>query len=170
MGILPHVTPEAIAATAAAYDAPAGGSDAYADEPTPGQALEQLITDWFFRVPAVRAAEARADGPAATHVYEFRWRSPRFDGELGAAHAVEIGFAFDRLHEETGWGMTGPDAPQELADDMHAAWVAFVRDGDPGWPAYRPDERAVRVFGGEESGAVVLDPRAARRRVWDDLR
>jgi para-nitrobenzyl esterase len=171
MGILPHVTPEAIAATAAVYDAPDGAADAYADEPTPGHALEQLITDWFFRVPAVRAAEARAGAAAATHVYEFAWRSPRFDGELGAAHAVEIAFAFDRLAEETGWGMIGPDAPQALADEMHAAWVAFVQGGDPGWPAYRPDARAVRVFGGDEDAAsVALDPRGARRRVWDAVR
>jgi para-nitrobenzyl esterase len=171
MGILPHVTTEAVVATAAVYGAGPEAAEAYADETTPGQALEQLITDWFFRVPALRAAEARAGGPAPTYVYEFRWRSPVQGGEFGSAHAVEIGFAFDTLAVESGWGLIGADAPQSLADEMHAAWVAFVRDGDPGWPAYAPDARRVRVFGGAEgAGAVEDDPRGARRQVWDGLR
>ncbi|WP_210491841.1 carboxylesterase family protein [Patulibacter sp. SYSU D01012] len=171
LGILPHVTAEALAPAAAVYGAGPELAARYADEPTPGQGLEQLITDWFFRVPALRAAEAPAAAGAGAWVYEFRWRSPVLDGQLGAAHAVEIAFAFDRLADESGWGMIGPDAPQPLADEMHAAWVAFVRDGDPGWPAYVPDARAVRVFGGDAGAGVVEDdPRGARRAAWDGLR
>jgi para-nitrobenzyl esterase len=171
MGILPHVTAEAVVATAGVYGVSAEAAQEYAGEPTAGQALEQVITDWFFRMPALRAAEARAGGPAPTYVYEFRWRSPVQGGDFGAAHAVEIGFAFDTLAVESGWGLTGSDAPQALADEMHAAWVAFVRDGDPGWPAYAPDARSVRIFGGAEgAGAVEDDPRGARRKVWDGLR
>ncbi|WP_022928036.1 carboxylesterase/lipase family protein [Patulibacter americanus] len=171
MGILPHVTAEAIPATAAVYGVPAEAAAAYADEATPGQGVEQVITDWFFRVPALRAAEARADGPAPTYVYEFRWRSPVQGGDFGAAHAVEIGFAFDTLAVESGWGLVGPDAPQALADEMHAAWVAFVRDGNPGWAPYAPDDRQVRIFGGADgAGAVEVDPRGERRQVWDGLR
>ncbi|MGX6448938.1 carboxylesterase/lipase family protein, partial [Patulibacter sp. S7RM1-6] len=162
LGVLPHVTADALAPAAAVYGAGPEVADRYADEPTPGQGLEQLITDWFFRVPALRAAEAQAAAGTAAHVYEFRWRSPVLDGELGAAHAVEIAFPFDRLADESGWGMIGPDAPQALADEMHAAWVAFVRDGDPGWPAYAPATRRVRIFDGPGgAGAVEEDPRGA---------
>jgi para-nitrobenzyl esterase len=32
-----------------------------------------------------------------SYVYEFEWRSPAFNGELGAAHAVELPFVFDTL-------------------------------------------------------------------------
>ena len=48
---------------------------------------------------------------------------------------------------------------------MHAAWVAFVATGDPGWPAYGT-ERTVRRFGGANTG-VVQDPAPALRAVWD---
>lgn len=170
LGVLPHVTPEALPAAGAVYGLTAEAAGAYADAPTPGDGLEALISDWFFRVPALRTAEVRT-GPAATYLYEFRWRSPSLDGQLGAAHAVEIAFAFDTTADPTGWGMIGPDAPQALADEMHAAWVAFVTAGDPGWPAYVPEQRAVRIFGGAAGpGAVEQDPGGARRQVWDGLR
>jgi para-nitrobenzyl esterase len=171
LGIIQHVTAETLPFAGDAYRLPAESAEAYADAATPGDGLEALISDWFFRVPAIRVAEARWDGPAPTHVYEFRWRSPQLDGELGAAHAVEIAFAFDTTEVESGWGMIGPDAPKALAEEMHAAWVAFARDGDPGWPAYEPDRRAVRIFGGTAgAGAVEDDPNGARRAVWDGLR
>lgn len=172
LGILEHVTAETLPFAGDAYRLPAESAAVYADgAATPGDGLEALISDWFFRIPAIRAAEARWGGPAATHVYEFRWRSPVLDGRLGAAHAVEIAFAFDTTTVESGWGMIGPDAPRVLADEMHAAWVAFVRDGDPGWPAYDPARRAVRVFGGADgAGAIEDDPHGARREVWDGLR
>jgi para-nitrobenzyl esterase len=171
LGILPHVTAETLPFAGDTYRLPAESAAVYADAPTPGDGLEALMSDWMFRIPALRAAEARWGGPASTHVYEFRWRSPMLDGELGAAHAVEIAFPFDTLGVEAGWGMIGPDAPQALADEMHAAWVAFVRDGDPGWPAYEPERRAVRIFGGAEgAGALEDDPQGARRALWDGLR
>lgn len=170
LGALPHVTPEALPAAGAVYGLPPEAAGAYADAATPGDGLEALLSDWFFRIPALRAAEART-GAGRSFLYEFRWRSPSLDGELGAAHAVEIGFAFDTIAEPSGWGMIGPDAPQPLADEMHAAWVAFVAAGDPGWPAYAPDHRAVRIFGGAAGpGAVEQDPGGARRQVWHGLR
>ena len=54
---------------------------------------------------------------------------------LGACHGLEIPFVFDTLGNGTEplWG-TNP--PQQLADTMHAAWVAFATNGDCGWPKY----------------------------------
>jgi para-nitrobenzyl esterase len=98
---------------------------------SPGEVLGQLLTDRMLRAPATRIARART---APTFVYEFSWRSP-IRG-LDAAHALEIGFAFDRLGDPEALLLAGPDAPADLARDMHAAWVAFIRDGDPGWPRF----------------------------------
>ena len=67
------------------------------------------------------------------YVYQFAWRSPQFDGRLGACHALEIPFVFDTLGKGTEL-LWGPDPPQPLADAMHAAWVAFASNADPGWP------------------------------------
>lgn len=171
LGLLPHVTVEALPYAGDPYRLPAEGVAVYAQAPTPADGLTAIMSDWMFRIPALRVAEARWGGEVGTHVYEFRWASPVLDGELGAAHAVEIGFAFDTTANEASWGMIGPDAPQALATEMHAAWVAFVEDGDPGWPTYEPEGRTVRIFGGEHGeGALEDDPDGDRRAVWDGLR
>lgn len=97
-----------------------------------GEIIGQVLTDLILRVPAVEIARGRT---APTFVYEFAWPSPVRD--LRAAHALEIGFVFDALHDTAGQRMTGPDAPRELAQRMHADWIRFAETGDPGWSAFR---------------------------------
>jgi para-nitrobenzyl esterase len=133
---------------------------------TPGDLLSAVVTDWFFRVPALRLAEAHAGHGGSSHVYEFAWRSPQFGGRLGACHYLDVGFVFDRLAPERALVGTGP--PQRLADAMHAAWVAFARSGDPGWPRYEADRRATMRFA--DTCEVVDDPSAEERRLWDGIR
>jgi para-nitrobenzyl esterase len=156
----------------AGYGVPADAAlDTYrSDAPTatPGELLVKIATDWFFRMPAVRLAEARAGAPGRTYMYEFAWPSPQFGGRLGACHALEIGFVFDTLDTAGVEPLAGPSAPQELADVVHAAWVSFVQTGDPGWPSYDVRTRPVQVFG--ELSAVVPDPRSAQRALWDGVR
>ena len=141
-----------------------------ADAPsaTPGELMIAVATDWYFRIPALRLAEARAGAGGRTHVYEFAWPSPRFEGRLGACHALEIPFVFDTLAAPGSEALGGPDAPQDLADVMHRAWVDFVTTGDPGWPAYDLADRPVQVFGTLTS--VTPDPRGAQRQVWEGVR
>jgi para-nitrobenzyl esterase len=100
-------------------------------------------------------------------MYEFAWRSPRYDGLLGACHALEIPFVFHTLGNGTEplWG-TNP--PQRLADTMHAAWVAFATQGDPGWPKYDLSRRATMRF--DTTSEVVDDPRSAERALWEGVR
>ncbi len=131
----------------------------------PGDVLVAALSDWFFRLPALRLAESRLALGLDTHVYEFGWRTPVLDGVLGACHALEIGFVFDTLDVPEGQALTGTDPPQALADDMHRAWVRFATDGDPGWPAYGT-ARATRRFGGAHDGEVLLDPEPVRRQLW----
>ncbi|WP_226532994.1 carboxylesterase/lipase family protein [Microbacterium paraoxydans] len=105
-----------------------------------GEVFGQLVTDMVLRAPLSRVASAR---PESTHVYEFAWPSPVRD--LRAAHALELGFVFDRLDDEEARRLAGPAAPRELAAEMNAAWIGFVSSGDPGWPAYG-SERRTRLF------------------------
>ncbi len=150
-------------ATDGAYETLAGSTGST----HPGELMVAGLTDWFFRLPALRLAEARLALGERTWVYEFGWRSPVLGGVLGSCHALEIGFVFDTLDEPAGRPMTGDDPPQTLADDMHGAWVRFVRDGDPGWAAYG-EQRSTRRFGGADDGEVVDDPRPERRLLWPD--
>jgi para-nitrobenzyl esterase len=151
-----------------------GGSDrdvaeVYAQlDGSPGDRFSAIASDWYLRVPAIRLAEARAGGPAPTHLYELTWRSPEFEGRLGACHALDLPFVFDTLATPSGRALTGDAAPPMLADEMHAAWVAFAREGDPGWPPYEPATRSVQLF--DEQSWVAADPHGDRRAVWDGLR
>ncbi len=136
---------------------------------TPGDLLGALITDWFFRIPAIRLAEAHAKNGGSTHMYEFAWRSPLFDGRFGAAHAVEIEFVFDNLARDGATGLAGNEPPQALADVMHRAWVAFASNGSPGWSPYDPVGRSVMRFD-QTGGYLVMDPAAKERQLWDGIR
>lgn len=136
-------------------------------EASPGELLAALMRDYVFRIPAVRIAEARADAGLATYVYEFAWPTPQLGGRLGATHALEIGFTFDTLDDPAGEPFAGTAPPQHLADTMHAAWVAFVTGGDPGWPAYGTDRTVMRFA---DAGGAVTDPDAELRAVWEGVR
>ncbi len=171
-GIAEHITEPALAAITGAYgldvDAALAAYRARSPQATPGELLADVMTDWFFRIPAVRLCEARAAGGAPAYHYEFAWRSPQYDGRLGACHALEMGFVFDTLGLDEGVALQGEAPPQQVADDMHRAWVAFATSGDPGWPAYTAERRSVMRFG--EPSSVVEDPRADERRLWEGVR
>ena len=134
----------------------------------PGRTLAALGTDWMFRIPAIRLAEAQhhAQGEPS-YMYEFAWPSQALDGALDACHSLELPFVFNTLDEDGSDLLTGP-APQELADEVHQAWIAFIRDGDPGWRPYSPDDRAVQRF--DAATETITDPRAQARELWHGIR
>ncbi|MFF1409168.1 carboxylesterase/lipase family protein [Streptomyces sp. NPDC058289] len=110
----------------------------------PADLLGHLLTDRLLRDP-LRALAGAAGRSAPSFVYEFAW--PSGVPGLGSCHALELGFVFDTLDvPEASW-LAGPDAPRELAEEMHAAWVRFAVDGDPGWAPWNGDGPP-KVFGG----------------------
>lgn len=134
-------------------------------EPTPGATLAAILTDWFFWIPALRLAERHR---GTSYVYEFAWRSELFEGELGACHALEIGFVFDTIDDPRGGLLYADAPPRQLADSMHASWVSFACTGRPGWRPYDPATRHTMTFDADSRPCV--DPRPSRRRAWDGVR
>ena len=170
-GAIGQITPEALAGVTAAYGLPVDAAlTAYrAAEPgaSAGDLLAAVQGARYFRIPAIRLGDAHATSPAATFMYEFAWPSPQYEGCLRACHGLEIPFVFDTLGQGTEPTL-GSDPPQELADTMHAAWVAFAMHGDPGWPKYDLPCRATMRF--DVPSRVVDDPRAMERGLWDGVR
>ena len=88
-------------------------------------------------------------------------------GKLRAPHALEIPLVFDNVGKSVSF--MGRDNPQQLAEQMSEAWLAFARTGDPNtpalpdWPAYDAEHRATMVFNHESR--VVEDPYAGVRRI-----
>ncbi|MFF4381576.1 carboxylesterase/lipase family protein [Kitasatospora sp. NPDC001547] len=123
------------------------------------------ITDWLFRAPALAIAEARAERQRPTWLYQFDW-SGAAPGRIGQAyHCIDLPFAFDLLHAEGVEAALGAHPPQPLADAVHGAWVAFVRDLDPGaaWPPYQEGRATMRWH---TEPRVERDPLRAVREIW----
>jgi para-nitrobenzyl esterase len=133
---------------------------------TPADLLTAISTDRVFRIPAIRLAEAQARQNRPTYMYLFTWATPVMDGKLKSCHALELPFVWDGV-DAPGLGMLTGDGPerQGIADAMHAAWIAFARTGDPGWPTYDVDRRATKRF--DTSTEILDDPHGDERALWD---
>ena len=165
-GVADAINDAALQGIAGAFGLDAAGLALYrAGAPSAEGALVDVMTDWFFRIPAIRLAEKHQ---GESYMYEFSWKSPLFGGRLGACHALEVGFVFDTLDAEGGDLLYGSSPPPALAATMHKAWVDFARSGRPGWAAYDPDTRATMTF--DLDSTVTNDPRAERRVLWEGIR
>ncbi|MEU6665482.1 carboxylesterase family protein [Streptomyces sp. NPDC046727] len=123
----------------------------------------QMVTDHLLRVPLHRLADAR---PGTSYLYEFAWPSRLPD--LGACHALELGFVFATGDAPESKKLAGESAPQELCDAMHSAWVRFATTGDPGWPAW-DGSHPVRIFG-EGEPHTAHGPRDGAIDLWSTAR
>jgi len=115
-----------------------------------------------FHISAIRLAEAQSR-VAPTYQYSFDFAPTA----LGAAHSAEIAFVFSNA---TANPSARPGA-KAVEDAMSDAWIAFARTGNPNhaglplWPRYDATTRAVMVF--NATTAVVNDPRASERKIWE---
>jgi carboxylesterase type B len=171
-GTIDRITEDALSALLAAYGLPPETALSTYRAAHPGASIGDLFsaiqTDWYWRIPAIRLADAHAtNARASTYMYEFAWRSPQVGGRLGAAHGVEIPFVFDTLGLGTE-ALVGSDPPQPLATAMHAAWVAFAANGDCGWPKYNTRRRPTMRF--DTTSEVVDNPLAAKLALWKGVR
>ncbi|WP_158715567.1 carboxylesterase family protein, partial [Streptomyces sp. NRRL S-481] len=129
--------------------------------------IGQLVTDHLLRIPLHHLADARQE---PSYVYEFAWPS-NLPG-LGACHALELGFVFDTGETPESRKLAGEGAPQELADAMHAAWVRFATEGDPGWERWNA-AHPVRIFGDRAPEArdtvayTAYGPRDRELALWE---
>jgi len=101
-----------------------------------------------------------------TFVYSLCWDSPVW--ENGASHACELPFVFHCLELPASTALLGNNAPVALADQMHQAWVDFIRNGNPGWEEYDLKDRAEMHFNVESK--IVKNPHPITRKFWDDKR
>jgi para-nitrobenzyl esterase len=161
-----------LAAVAGAYGLPGDGLGVYrAHRPSggPGDVLAAVITDWFFRLPAIRVAEARAAaGAAGTWMYRFDYPGPADNHGFGSAHAVEITFVFDTLARTGSQALIGDAPSQAVADRVHRVWVDFITRGDPGWARYDTAARTTGLL--TETVSPAGDPAGDERALWEGIR
>ncbi|NUW34720.1 carboxylesterase/lipase family protein [Nonomuraea sp. SMC257] len=135
----------------------------------PGAGEERLYelvhSDWLFRMPSVRLAEAHHRRGRA-HLYELTWPAPG-NGALGACHGLGLPLTFGNLTAGAAGLLIGQDPPPaaaELSARVRAAWTAFAATGDPGWPAYEPRNRHTWIIDTEPR--VTAYPEETSRELW----
>jgi len=169
-GVIDLIDEPGLAAAAGAYGLAGNGLAAYrANRPdgTPGDVLAAVITDWFFRVPAIRVAEARG-ASALTWMYRFDWPEPSANHGLGACHAAEIPYVFGTSTRADVRPLVGDSPSQAVADRAHRVWVDFITRGDPGWAPYGTASRTTGLLA--EKLRSVDDPAGDERALWEGIR
>jgi para-nitrobenzyl esterase len=135
---------------------------------TPGDLTIAFQTAKSFWIDSVTLAERKLRQPAPVWMYRMDWESPAFGGKLKAAHAMELSLVFgtyDNIRFFVGPG----DGPPRLSAQMHPAWVAFAKTGDPqtpnlpAWPRYDTARRPTMIFNLESK--LVSDPQSDLRRL-----
>ncbi|AQZ70286.1 carboxylesterase [[Actinomadura] parvosata subsp. kistnae] len=130
--------------------------------------FELVHSDWLFRMPSLRLAEAHQRRGGSTRLFELTWPAPGMGGDvLGACHGLGLPLTFGNLTEGVAallLGQEPPPAAAELSARVRAAWTAFAATGDPGWPAYEQEGRLTWVVGAEP--AVAAYPEETSRALW----
>jgi para-nitrobenzyl esterase len=170
-GELGKVTPERVDAALRLLAPDRGAYRAAYAAAGPERLYELLHSDWLFRMPSLRLAQAHHPH-GRTHLYELSWNAPGMGGEtLGACHGLGLPLTFGNLTAGAASFLIGeppPPGAAELATRVRAAWTAFATTGDPGWPAYDPRERHTWII--DDEPAVSRYPEETSRRLWADHR
>lgn len=138
----------------------------------PAHLMVALWSDFLFRIPSIRVADARAKTASApTYAYLLSWESPALAGKLGACHTLDVAACFDNVGRSP--LHAGAPSAQLLADAMSGAWIAFARTGRPdtplmpSWPPYEMGERNTMIL--DANCRLERDPLGEERRAWEGI-
>jgi len=159
------------AAAAALVDTYRSARAELGSDPSPAALWTAITSDYLFRVPSVRLAEAQGTH-SPVFMYLLNWKSAALDGRLGAGHSIDVPLLFGTFRHADVAGMelerTGAD---ELSTSMQDAWSRFARFGSPAtpllpeWLPYDASQRWTMVLG--EASATVNGPADGERAAWD---
>jgi para-nitrobenzyl esterase len=144
-------------------------------EPTePQDIVDAYLTDFAFRIPSIRLAEAQHIHQPNTYMYLFTWKLKMPGGVAGAVHALELPFVFGLLGEKAiGIFPSKSEETEAISTNMMDSWTSFARTGNPNhkgkpeWPSYNSEKRSTMLFGKEIK--VVNGPLDEERGAWDGI-
>jgi len=115
-----------------------------------------LSVDKVFRPFTIRTADAwAAESNAPVYVYFLAWKSQVDNASKGSFHGLDIPLAFNNVDLRADWTGNTEEA-WKLADKMSAAWINFVKTGNPNvqdilpvWEPYTRENGATMYFDNE---------------------
>lgn len=138
-------------------------------EMTDEQRRIRALTAEEYWVPSMRVAEAHLAGGGTAFAYRVDFAETTGNFQHLAPHSQEVKLVWDRPNAHAG------NAADEarLAQEMHAAWVAFLKGeapatkGLPAWPEFTLRERATLLFDSE--CRVEERPAARELALWEKV-
>jgi para-nitrobenzyl esterase len=135
--------------------------------PTPTDIYIAIQGDKQFRMPNIRLVEIQRNlgFPGYSYVFDWKCAVP----ELGACHALDVGFVFGATYKE--FHGSGPSV-NKLAQGIQEAWTAFARTGNPNsptmgeWPPYGKN-RNTMILGANSH--IEAAPYEEERAAWDGI-
>jgi para-nitrobenzyl esterase len=144
---------------------------------TPYERRFRMLTAEEYWIPTVRFTDAHARSGGATWAYRFErpMHGGPFDGYT--PHFSELPFVWKNFDDPFTRMFYLGDLPiPELANQMHAAWVSFIKGdqpaarGLPDWPRYSAEgERARETMMLNARSELVRDPAGIERALWDPI-
>ena len=140
----------------------------------PFDVLNAITTDYIFRYPSIRVAEAKSKYNNNTYMYLFTYRTPVLGGIYKATHALEIPFVFGTL-DDTEFGVypKRDEINSKISEMMMDSWISFARTGNPNhkeippWSTYDLDNRYTLLIGNEFK--LEKDPLRTERLAMEEL-
>lgn len=134
---------------------------------SPGELAVAMLGAQMFWINSVTLAERKLKQRAPVWMYRMDRELPTLGGAFKAGHATELSYVFgtyENIRDFVGPG----DAPVQLSRQMHSAWVAFAKTGNPQtaaiptWPRYDLAKRQTMIF--DVKSRVEGDPQALLRQ------
>ena len=94
---------------------------------------EKLLTDIFFRVPALKIAQLHSKNNG--NVYLYYWTYPSSIPYFGACHAIELSYVLNNLQETELIG--NQNINYGLAEVSQDMWANFAKNGNPSTKEYK---------------------------------
>ena len=141
---------------------------------TSREIFDRFMTDYEFRIPSIKFAEAQSQYQKDTYMYLFTWKTPFEDGKYGAMHALEIPFVFHTFMDDYLWIFPKrTEETESLSEKMMDFWISFSKTGNPNyegafnWPQYNIEKRKTIIF--NTNIEVIEDPFCKEREMWNKL-
>ncbi len=126
----------------------------------PYDAAVKVLTQYMYQLHSYRFAKMLTQNNIPVWMYRLNYDKA---SNLGAAHAMELQYVWNDPQLASA---TDP-VKRQLAANMHQAWVAFIKTGNPNggtlpqWPGYKNDTRQIMSYD-STSKAIGL------KEVYDD--
>jgi para-nitrobenzyl esterase len=119
--------------------------------------LERVFDAMFFKAAMGSATQATLAGKGGwLYRFDYATTEPVFGRAVGATHAAEIPFTFNRFNISGSDTIIGYDREDSVAQDLAQRWsdtlIAFAKTGNPNgaglpsWPNYDSEKRETMVL------------------------